>query len=135
MAFAQCFQETHTLHAEAAKSAAEAVPEDPVRGGLLRDAHEAYDQAGERLHGELQQRQSAVAVEGPPNVTAAALEAQDALLASRIELYRWIQHLERGEPADEREHAADSALLAVHPPLVRFLNAASGALADNGFNP
>jgi hypothetical protein len=63
------------------------------------------------------------------------LEAEDALLASRTELYRWIRHLEREAAADEYERAADDALLAVHQPLMRFLNAASAALADDGLSP
>ncbi|MEV0222169.1 hypothetical protein [Streptomyces sp. NPDC050704] len=135
VAFTQCFHEVHALHAEAAK-AASAVAEagEPDRGRLLRDADDAYERAGERLHGELQQRQSAVTVEGPPVVTTAAFEAQDALLASRVELSRWIRQLERGATAEDHERATDDALLAVHQPLVCFLNAASAALAEDGLN-
>ena len=136
VAFAQCFQEVHALHAAAAKSASAATEAgEPDRGRLLREADGAYEQAGERLHGRLQRLQSAVAVEGPPGVTSAALGAEDALLASRTELYRWIRQLERGAPAEERERAADDALLAVHQALVPFLNAASAALADDGLSP
>ncbi|MFF5001532.1 hypothetical protein ACFY3G_01780 [Streptomyces phaeochromogenes] len=136
VAFSQCFQEVHALHAEAAKSASAAAEAgEPDRGRLLRDANSAYVRAGERLYGELQQRQSAVVVEGPPAVTAAAFEAENALLASRTEVYRWIRHLEGGAATEEHERAADDALLTVHPPLVLFLNVASAALADDGLRP
>lgn len=135
VAYAQCFQEVHALQAEAAKCASEAADaQEPHRGRLLRDADSAYARAGERLHGELQQRQSAVTVEGPPPVTAAALEAEGALLIARGDVHRYIRNLEDGNLADEHERAADDALLGVHQPLVRFLNAASAALADDGLN-
>ncbi|MFI1488652.1 hypothetical protein [Streptomyces sp. NPDC020747] len=133
VAFTECFQEVHALHTEAAISVS-AEAGEPDRGRLLRDADGAYERAGELLHGELQQRQSAVTVEGPPVVTTAAFEAEDALLASRVELSRWIRQLERGATAEDRERVADDALLAVHQPLVRFLNAASAALAEDGLN-
>lgn len=136
VAFAQGFQEVHALHTEAAKSASAAVEaEEPDRSRLLSDAHGAYTQAGDRLYGEFQQRQSAVMVEGPPALTAAAFEAESALLTSRGELYRWIRHLERGAAAEDHERAADDALLAVHQSLVRFLNVASTTLSDDGLTP
>ncbi|MGA5506211.1 hypothetical protein [Streptomyces umbrinus] len=135
VAFTQCFQEVHALHTEAAISASAAAEAgEPDRGRLLRDAGGTYERAGERLHGELQQRQSAVTVEGPPVVTTAAFEAEDALLASRVELSRWIRQLEHGATAEDHERMADDALLAVHQPLVRFLNAASAALSEDGLN-
>ncbi|MFJ2241159.1 hypothetical protein [Streptomyces sp. NPDC087859] len=57
VAFAQCFQEVHTLHSEAAKSASEMTQaEEPDRSRLLNAADEAYARAGERLHGELSRR-------------------------------------------------------------------------------
>ncbi|WP_143144993.1 hypothetical protein [Streptomyces humi] len=136
VAFVECFQEVHALHSEAARSAAAAMEAaEPERATLLSDADTAYARAGERLHGRLRQLQSAVAVEGPPGVTTAALDAEDALYASRTELYRWLRQLERAAPAEERERAADDALLAVHQPLTRFLNAASTALSHDGLSP
>ena len=136
VAFTQCFHEVHALHAEAAKAASAAVEAGEAdRGRLLRDADDAYVRAGERLRGELQQRESAVTVEGPPAVTAAAFKAEDSLLASRIALYRWIRHLERGATMEDHERAAENALLAVHQPLMWFLNAASAALAEDGLIP
>ncbi|MFJ3671536.1 hypothetical protein ACIPSE_34245 [Streptomyces sp. NPDC090106] len=136
VAFAQCFQEVHALHSEAAQSAAGSTDADERdRGGLLDAAERAYAQAGERLHGELQLRQAAVTVEGPPTLTAAAFEAAGALLVSRGEVYRWIRLLRQGSATQEHERAAEDALLAVHHPLVSFLNAASDALADVGLGP
>lgn len=136
VSFAQSFQEVLALHAKVAQSASAAVEaEEPDRSRLLSDADGAYTQAGEQLHSELQQQQSAVLVEGPPALTAAAFEAESALLASRVELYRWIRGLERGAATEAQERAAEDALLAVHQPLVRFLNAASTTLADDGLTP
>ncbi|MDN3026433.1 hypothetical protein [Streptomyces sp. S.PB5] len=148
VAFAQCFQEVHALHSEAARSAASAAvtgteaeagtaagTAGPDRDRLLTLAEEAYARAGERLHGELQSRKSAVTVEGPPALTAAAFEAEGALLVSRGEVYRWIRTLRQGTATADHERAAEDALLAVHHPFVTFLNAASAALADDGLGP
>jgi hypothetical protein len=133
VAFAQCFQEVHALHTEAAKSSSDATDAtEPDRSRLLSGAEEAYARAGERLYGEFQLRQSAVAVEGPPALTTAAFEAEGALLTSRGEVYRWIRASRLGTATEEHERAAEDALLAVHHPLVSFLNAASAALADDG---
>ncbi|QIJ61192.1 hypothetical protein [Streptomyces sp. JB150] len=135
VAYAECFQEAHALHTEALKCASAAADaQEPDRGRLLRDADSAYVRAGERLHGRLQQLQSAVAVEGPPLVTAAALDAEDALLTARGDIHRYIRRLEDGTFTEEHERAADDALLGVHQQLVRFLNAASAALADDGLS-
>ncbi|MFD1828558.1 hypothetical protein ACFSJS_02620 [Streptomyces desertarenae] len=136
VAFAQCFQEVHALHSEAVKSASEVMEaEEPDRSRLLDAADEAYARAGERLHGELQLRQSAVTVEGPPALTAAAFEAEGALLVSRAEVYRWVRVLRQGTATEEHERAAEDALLAVHHHIVSFLNAASAVLADDGLGP
>jgi hypothetical protein len=105
---------------------------EPDRSRLLHAADEAYARAGERLHGELQLRQPEVRVEGPPALTAAAFEAEGALLLSRAEVYRWIRVLRQGSATEEHERAAEDALLAVHHHFVSFLNAASAALADDG---
>jgi hypothetical protein len=71
-------------------------------------------------------------VEGPPALTAAAFEAEGALLTSRSEVYRWILNLRQESATAGHERTAEDALLAVHHPLVSFLNAASAALADDG---
>ncbi|MEU7469463.1 hypothetical protein AB0A94_13145 [Streptomyces sp. NPDC044984] len=65
-------------------------------------------------------------------LTAAAFEAEGALLVSRAEVYRWIRVLRQGTTTEEHERAAEDALLAVHHHFVSFLNAASAALADDG---
>lgn len=133
VAFALCYQEVNALHMKAVKLASAAVDSvDPDRIRLLDDADDAYAQAGERLHGDLQRLQSGVTVEGPPVVTAAAFEAEDALLASRAELYGWLRHLKRGTAAAEHQRSAEDALLAVHPSLTCFLNQVSAVLADDG---
>jgi hypothetical protein len=133
VAFAQSFQEVQALHAEAFKSASAAAgTAEPDRSTLLDEADRLYAQAGDKLYGEFQQRQSGVTVEGPPPLTAAAFTAENALLTFRGELHRLIRGLRRGPAADELERAAEDALLAVHPPLVRFLDVASGTLADDG---
>ncbi|QHC22814.1 hypothetical protein [Streptomyces sp. GS7] len=135
VAFAECFQRILTRHATASRfAAAAAETEGPQREEHLREAEGAYRQAGDRFHGDMQRLQSAVTVEGPPDVTQAVLRAGEELLADRGTLHRWIRLLASGTATEEHERDVDDAHLVANSALVRFLDAASSALAYDGLS-
>ncbi|GAA0950079.1 hypothetical protein GCM10009576_081480 [Streptomyces rhizosphaericus] len=136
-AFAECLQQIRTLHDAIGSqlAAAAAGAEDLQREESLQEALRVYQQAGDLFHGELQRLQSSVTVEGPPDVTKAALRAGSTLLYERGTLHRWIRFLEDGTAAEEHQRESDDANLAAQLEIVSFLNEASSALAYDGITP
>jgi hypothetical protein len=134
IAFAECTQKIHDLYTGAKQSAALAAEAEGVqRIEKIREAEGGYSQAGDLFYGQLPQVLARVTVEGPAYVTEAALLAEEALLADRGDLHRWIRSLENGTANKEHENESEGAHLTAGRTRLDFLNRASQALADDGF--